>query len=128
MYTTYEEPLKERQLTLEQMKEVYRDLVNKEEYPVFDYWLNDMLKSGVFEREQSAHEWTIECGSHTYVTLRYKSQVVKCYDNDCTYMEDIIASIEKRTKMRFCDIEIIGKKEDFNGLRFLNGGFRYDWL
>lgn len=48
-YTTYEEPLKGRTFTEKQMKEVYRDMVNKAEYPDFKCWLADMVKSGVFE-------------------------------------------------------------------------------
>lgn len=49
-YVTYEEPLQGRCFTESQMKEVYRDLVNKTEYPSFDIWFTDMIKSGVFER------------------------------------------------------------------------------
>jgi len=49
MYITYEEPLKDRVFTLEQMQEVYRDLADKKEYPDFEEWLIDMVKSGVFE-------------------------------------------------------------------------------
>lgn len=49
MYVTYEEPLKDRVFTYEQMKEVYRDLADKKEYPSFEIWLADMVKSGVFE-------------------------------------------------------------------------------
>lgn len=48
-YTTYEEPLKGRTFTEKQMKEVYRDLADKKEYPYFACWLADMVKSGVFE-------------------------------------------------------------------------------
>ncbi|MDY4616946.1 MAG: hypothetical protein SO445_04450 [Lachnospiraceae bacterium] len=48
-YTTYEEPLKGRTFTEKQMKEVYRDLADKKEYPDFACWLADMVKSGVFE-------------------------------------------------------------------------------
>lgn len=49
-YITYEEPLKGRIFTESQMKEVYRDLADKKEYPDFTTWLIDMLKSGVFEK------------------------------------------------------------------------------
>lgn len=48
-YITYEEPLKGRSFTLKQMHEVYRDLADKKEYPDFECWFTDMLKSGVFE-------------------------------------------------------------------------------
>lgn len=50
-YITYEEPLAGRRFTYNQMQEVYRDFAGKEEYPDFDCWLSDMLKSGVFEKE-----------------------------------------------------------------------------
>ena len=49
-YTTYEEPLKGRTFTEKQMKEVYRDLADKKEYPDFACWLADMVKSGVIQR------------------------------------------------------------------------------
>ena len=48
-YITYEEPLKGRIFTADQIKEVYRDMADKSEYQTFDIWLADMLKSGVFE-------------------------------------------------------------------------------
>lgn len=48
-YITYEEPLKGKTFTLRQMNEVYRDMVDKKEYPTFQIWFEDMLKSGVFE-------------------------------------------------------------------------------
>ena len=49
MYITYEEPFQNRKFTYNQMKEVYRDLVDKVEYSNFEVWLDDMIKSGVFE-------------------------------------------------------------------------------
>ena len=48
-FTTYEEPLAGRTFTEKQMYEVYRDLADKNEYPTFECWFSDMLKSGVFE-------------------------------------------------------------------------------
>lgn len=48
-FITYEEPLKDRTFTEKQMQEVYRDLADKNEYPDFECWFSDMLKSGVFE-------------------------------------------------------------------------------
>lgn len=48
-YITYEEPLKGKSFTINQLHEVYRDLVDKEEYQDFDCWFTDMLKSGVFK-------------------------------------------------------------------------------
>lgn len=50
MYITYEEPLKGKTFTEKQMHEVYRDLVDKAEYPNFECWKTDMLRSGVFEK------------------------------------------------------------------------------
>lgn len=54
LYITYEEPLKGRTFTKEQIKEVYRDLADKEEYADFEIWMHDMLKSGVFEEVKEA--------------------------------------------------------------------------
>mgnify|MGYP006918877046 FL=1 len=50
MYVTYEEPLKGKRFTEKQMHEVYRDLTDKAEYPDFECWKTDMLKSEVFEK------------------------------------------------------------------------------
>ncbi len=48
-YITYEEPFAGRRFSNEQMEEVYRDMADKKEYPDFQTWMDDMLKSGVFE-------------------------------------------------------------------------------
>lgn len=83
--------------------------------------------------------WSIECSGHNYITLYYDGRFVHCYDNDLHfensskdeyYTEHIIASIEKRTKMKITDIPIIGCVEDFDGMRFLHGGFKKgaEWL
>ena len=74
--------------------------------------------------------WSIRCSSHTYVTLMYDGKFVICLDNDTQYMELIINYVEKRTQLKFTDIPILGSIEDFDGLRFLNGGFKkgYEWL
>lgn len=48
MYISYEEPFNGRSFTSSQMKEVYRDLVDKEEFQNFEMWIYDMIKSGVF--------------------------------------------------------------------------------
>ena len=50
MYVTYEEPLKGKCFTEKQMHEVYRHMADKAEYPDFECWFTDMLKSGVFEK------------------------------------------------------------------------------
>lgn len=49
-YVTYEEPLKGKIFTEKQMHEVYRDLADKAEYPDFECWKSDMLRSGVFKK------------------------------------------------------------------------------
>lgn len=83
--------------------------------------------------------WSMRCGSHNYISLYYDGNFVRCYDNDLYrenphedeyYTEHIIAAIEKRTGMKIKDIPIIGRIEDFDGLRFLNGGFKKgsEWL
>ena len=48
LYITYEEPFANRKFNSNQIKEVYRDMADKAEYPSFDIWLADMLKSGIF--------------------------------------------------------------------------------
>lgn len=52
-YMTYEELLQGRIFTEKQMYEVYRDMADKKEYPDFECWFTDMLKSGVFEEVQA---------------------------------------------------------------------------
>ena len=49
MYITYEEPFKGKTFTEKQLHEVYRDMADKTEYPDFECWKTDMVKSGVFE-------------------------------------------------------------------------------
>lgn len=78
--------------------------------------------------ENTKCPWSMRCGSHTYITLYWNDKFIFCLDNDMHYMENIIEAIEKRTQMKFEEIPIIGSKEDFNGLRFLAGGFKYNWL
>ena len=48
-YITYEEPFKGKTFTGKQMQKVYRNLVDKAEYPTFFSWLDDVTRSGVFE-------------------------------------------------------------------------------
>ena len=70
--------------------------------------------------------YTIQCDSHTYVTLKWNDDFVFCLDNDSIYAEEIIRKIEKRTLMKFREIPVIGSKERFSGLRFFNGGWKRD--
>lgn len=49
IYITYEEPFTGSRFSPEQMEIVYKKMVNKKEYPDFNIWIKDMLRSGVFE-------------------------------------------------------------------------------
>lgn len=49
-YITYEEPFVGKKFTEHLMKMVYKNRVDKAEYPNYDCWKEDMLKSGVFQR------------------------------------------------------------------------------
>ena len=72
--------------------------------------------------------FTIRCSCHTYITLEYDGKFVFCLDNDMMYAEEMIYEIEKRTRMNFQDIPVVGMKEDdFRGLRFFNGGWKRDF-
>ena len=48
LYITYEEPFANRKNKYNKNKEDNRDKAYKAEYPSFDIWLADMLKSGIF--------------------------------------------------------------------------------
>lgn len=83
--------------------------------------------------------YSMRCSGHNYVSLFYDGKLVHCYDNNLRsdnpryneyYAEDIISKIEKRTRMKITDIPIIGCVDDFDGLRFMNGGFKkgHEWL
>ena len=69
-------------------------------------------------------KWSMKCTCHTYVSLYWDGAHVLTMDNDGHYMEEIIEKIEKRTGLRFNEIPIQGSRQDFSGLRYLNGGFK----
>ena len=50
MYATYEQPFTGRIFTERQMRSIYQSMVDKTEYPDFEGWIFDMLKSGVYEK------------------------------------------------------------------------------
>lgn len=50
-YITYEEPHAGKSFTLSGMQSLYNKEVNHSEYVIFQDWLRDMARSGVFERE-----------------------------------------------------------------------------
>lgn len=51
-FITYEEPYKGKLFTKKELQQVYSADVDKNEYPEFDVWIYDMLKSGVFVRKE----------------------------------------------------------------------------
>lgn len=71
--------------------------------------------------------YTIKCTGHTYITLEHDGKFIFCLDNDMMKAEEMIHTIEKRTRMNFRDIPIKGNKDDFKGLRFFNGGWKRDF-
>lgn len=75
-FTTYEEPLKGRTFTEKQMKEIYRDMADRKEYPDFSIWLADMVKSGVFEevkQMQTVKRFTKADNGKLSKVLQYES-------------------------------------------------------
>ena len=102
-YVTYEEPLNGRCFTEKQMKEVYRDLASKTEYPAFDIWFTDMIKSGVFER--------VNITTHTYVcelpeAIQNKIlQECKETFKSLAYPVDIEAELDNVKGCKMCDLE-----------------------
>lgn len=50
IYITYELPFPGRTFTYHELKTLYGYIVDKIEYPDFEIWFTDMLRSGVFER------------------------------------------------------------------------------
>lgn len=71
-----------------------------------------------------ADKYKIRCEGHNYVTLTRNGAFLRCFDNDMMWAEEIILKIEAFTGKDFKDIEIDGKPEDFEGLRFFNGGWK----
>ena len=65
-YITYEEPLKGKCFTERQMHEVYRDMADKAEYPDFECWKTDMLKS-------------IECPSKNDVSFNRMENILQLF-------------------------------------------------
>lgn len=102
-YITYETPLENRCFTEKQMKEVYRDLADKNEYPTFDIWFTDMIKSGVFER--------VTITAHTYVcqlpetVQNHIFQECKETFESLAFPVDINAELETVKGCKMCDLE-----------------------
>lgn len=49
VYTIWEDPFKGRAFSETQMNVIYDSMIEKAEYPTFEGWLWDMLRSGVFD-------------------------------------------------------------------------------
>lgn len=58
-YMSYEAPYKGEEFDEVQMREVYRDMADKEEYPTFDIWFEDMLKMGIFTEIKGDDEYIL---------------------------------------------------------------------
>lgn len=71
-YVSYEEDIK-GVYTYSQMRELYKEEVNKEKYATFEDWLFDMLKSGVFE------EW--EDNNSQGIILKHGESYLITYHN-----------------------------------------------
>lgn len=102
-YVTYEEPLNGRCFTEKQMKEVYRDMADKTEYPSFDIWFTNMIKSGVFER--------VTITAHTYVCElpeAIQNQIIQeCKETfeSLAFPVDVKEELENVKGCKMCDIE-----------------------
>ena len=72
-------------------------------------------------------DFWIECKHHEYVTLYYGNQFIRCFDNSTYKAEEIIEMIEKRTRKKFSELPIAGKKEDFQGLTWSAYGWKVDF-
>lgn len=102
-YVTYEEPLNGRCFTEKQMKEVYRDMADKTEYPSFDIWFTDMIESGVFER--------VTITAHTYVCElpeAIQNQIIQeCKETfeSLAFPVDVKEELENVKGCKMCDIE-----------------------
>ena len=86
-----------------------------------------MAKQGI--RKKTGY--TIHCGGHNYLTLERDGAFVFCLDNCLMYAEDMIRKVEGETGMDFRDIKILGRRDDFQGLRFRHGGWKrdfWDWF
>jgi len=105
---------------------------NSENKKRFLEWKEKRMREAMNEKGlENTKGYTLKCSHHNYVSLFYDGKFIHCYDNSCgedKYMENVIENIEKRTRMKFDEIPIIGCVDDFNGLRFLNGGFKKDWV
>ena len=67
-YITYEEPYAGQIFDESDMERIYATDVDKKEYPYFDGWLWDMLRSGVFEEIKEEEQGEAETDTRYYVS------------------------------------------------------------
>lgn len=101
-YTTYETPLENKCFTEKQMHEVYRDMADKTEYPTFDIWFSDMLKSGVFEQVKiTAHTYVCQLPETVQNHILQECKEIK----SLAFPVDIEAELENVKGCKMCDLE-----------------------
>lgn len=91
----------------------------------------DAVKMMAKQGMQKKTGYTVHCGGHNYLTLECDGAFVFCLDNCLMYAEDMIRKVEGETGMDFRDIRILGRRDDFQGLRFRHGGWKrdfWDWF
>lgn len=92
MYISYEEPFNGKAFTSSQIREVYRDIVDKTEYQDFESWLYDMIKSGVFR--------IVTKTSNCFETEKRMMQLIndlKVVSHNTLAVEQFIANLMYRT-------------------------------
>lgn len=67
-YITYEEPYAGQIFDESDMERIYATDVDKKEYPYFDGWLWDMLRSSVFEEIKEEEQEEVETDMRYYVS------------------------------------------------------------
>lgn len=75
-YITYEEPYAGQIFDESDMERIYATDVDKKEYPYFDGWLWDMLRSGVFEEIKEEEQGEAETDTRYYVSSVEGSRAV----------------------------------------------------
>ena len=82
---------------------LYRDMANKTEYPSFDIWFTDMIKSGIFER--------VTITTHTYVCElpdMIQNQILQECEatfKSLAFPVDIETELDNVKGCKMCDLE-----------------------
>ena len=106
LYVTYEETpfnAQGERLVLDEngMKKLYEEAVDKEEYPFFDFWLWDMLRSGVFEEDYPTYRIDSFAGNH-----------IKKYFYDIAEAEEYAKEEVEKGKIVFLLEYVVDRKYD----------------